>query len=574
MIILAGSLALVAYAASPFLHGVPTTETVPSTMESVDWTSPYSSIYCLACHRQVAPAMAGLDVQQGHSHNVVLSPERLEAVAQMGTVAGPGGVLICMSCHKLGQKNPHMLADKLADSQLCKHCHPGQFTVIGTKHDLRNTAPNEKNRLGETTETGGPCSACHLSHHYARDFEPCELDPDGRCITCHKIGRAAARLARPTMEHPKSQCIICHNPHDDSNQHYLKKPGAQMCADCHKEFVDGPAKGMHPLGAMTYDVPKSLTDAGGETFGKPRELTCLVCHSTHSSTHKPLLTMPADSDQLCLSCHEKQLTDSAMGGAMHKHAESPKLTVKQQAAVKEHGGQVGPNGELICASCHTVHHAESDTSLLTTWSASEGSCRACHADKASVDGTAHDLRTNFPNEKNVAGQPVWQAGTCKACHLAHGPAKTPQPTAGDSTGRCTSCHTADGCAKADLTAGEGHPDTQCTACHNPHATANADFLVKPPADLCQTCHAEQNSLAGGPHDPAAHPDKWQKVAGDVDTPCLACHVPHGSKDKGLFRAATKPDRLSRCRLPELPSGQRLGRRQQCGGNSSAADLAE
>lgn len=541
MLVLAGAIGLVTYAAVPYLHGVPAAMTTPSSMESVDWTSPYSSIYCLACHRQVAPAMAGLDVQQGHSHNVILAPEQAQAVQQMGTIIGPGNVLICMSCHKLGKTNPYMLADTLTDSNLCRRCHPQQFTLIGSKHDLRTSAPHEKNRLDQTTTTGGPCSACHLAHHYARDFEPCELDPDGRCITCHKIGRAAARLARPTMEHPKSQCIICHDPHNDNNQHYLKKPGAQMCADCHKDYVNGPAKGMHPLGAMDYDVPEALLKAGGETFNQPRQLTCLVCHSTHSSTHKPLLVMPADTNQLCLTCHDKQLTQQAMGGAMHKHALSPTLTAQQQAAVKDHGGQIGPNGQLLCVSCHSVHHAQSNASLLSTWAASPDACRACHPDKTSVDGTAHDLRTSFPNEKNLAGAGVWAAGTCSACHLAHGPAKSPAPTAADTAGQCTSCHQENACGKGKLAGSAGHPDTQCAACHDPHQNRVPHFLAKDANDLCRTCHADQYSLTGGPHDPSAHPDRWPKDVTDAGTPCLACHVTHGTKGSGLFRATRTPD---------------------------------
>ena len=62
-----------------------------------------------------------------------------------------------------------------------------------------------------------------------------------------------------------------------------------MCGDCHKDYIGGPAKGMHPLGPMKDDIPQSLVTAGAQTFGNSRELTCVVCHSTHSGTHKPLL---------------------------------------------------------------------------------------------------------------------------------------------------------------------------------------------------------------------------------------------------------------------------------------------
>jgi predicted CXXCH cytochrome family protein len=546
-VVLLAAVGLVGYAASPFFHNMPRPTSQPSTMENVDWTSPYGNIYCLACHRQLAHAMAGLDVEQGHSTNVVLKPEQIRAVQEMGMVAGPGGVLICMSCHKLGLTNPHMLADTLTDSRLCRHCHPQQFTAVNTKHDLRTTAPHEKNRFGQTAETGGLCSACHLSHYYARDFEPCELDPDGRCITCHKIGRAAAKFARPTMEHPKTQCIICHNPHDSTNRHFLKKPHAQMCADCHTDFTGGMAKGMHPLGAMRYDVPKVLVDAGAETFGNSRELTCLICHSTHSSAQDPLLVLPADTNQLCLSCHEKELAERAPGGKLPKHGQSPKLTAAQRAVVEGRGARVGPGSELLCVSCHKVHHAEPDSTLLAFRPKSEDACSACHQDKAGVVGTVHDLRTNFPDEKNVAGATPLSAGACSGCHTAHRPARLPVPSAADASGQCTTCHQESGCAKRKLAGALGHPGdpahpgNTCTACHNPHERQIAHFLLKSPAGLCRECHAEQYSLAGGPHDRSKHPDQWPKGDAGTDGPCMACHVAHGGKGTGLFLAETKAD---------------------------------
>jgi hypothetical protein len=68
---------------------------------------------------------------------------------------------------------------------LCQRCHPGHYAQ-GTPHDLRQSAPQEQNRLGQTVAQGGPCSACHLSHRYAREIIPSPLDPDGYCITCHR----------------------------------------------------------------------------------------------------------------------------------------------------------------------------------------------------------------------------------------------------------------------------------------------------------------------------------------------------------------------------------------------------
>ena len=177
-------------------------------MADVDWTSPRSSVYCLGCHWNVGAATAVLDVQRGHSHNVALNETQLGAVRDLGTTVGPGNTLICMSCHTLAATGrPFMLADTLEDSQLCRRCHPGHY-ARNTPHDLRRSAPDEKNHRGQTAAEGGPCSACHLAHSYARTIIPSPLDPDGYCITCHQaFGVAADRAPTQIMQHPESHCL-------------------------------------------------------------------------------------------------------------------------------------------------------------------------------------------------------------------------------------------------------------------------------------------------------------------------------------------------------------------------------
>lgn len=531
---------LIAHAATPLFKEAPSSASPPSVMEDVNWESPESSIYCLACHKDVSPAMARLDVEQGHSQNVVLSDTQQLAVAEMGGTVGPDGVLICMSCHKLGTENEHMLADTLSGSKLCEHCHPRQFTLIGTVHDLRTSAPDEQNRYGQTAESGGPCSACHLSHHYARDFEPSELDPDGRCIICHTIGRAAAEHARGTMEHPDAHCVVCHNPHDETNRHFLKKPASQVCLDCH-DYAGGVGEGMHPLGKMSGPIPQALLLAGAEVYGAIDEITCLTCHSTHSSRHAPLLLMPADTNELCLTCHEQELAEMGADGNVPRHGQSPELTFEQREVVEGRGGRVGANGELLCVSCHKVHHAESPARLLVFRPRSEDACSACHPAQAGVVGTAHDLRTNFGNEPNVAGVTPREGGVCSGCHMAHRPARPAMPLAADAEGLCTSCHRPDGLAASMLEGNAGHPGATCVSCHNPHEHSTPDFRVKGQADLCRSCHAEQFSMVGGPHDRNARPEAWANHVTDEtgeDGPCLVCHVAHGEKGTDLLRGET------------------------------------
>ncbi|MBZ5671564.1 MAG: hypothetical protein LAO04_17785 [Acidobacteriia bacterium] len=455
----------------------------------------------------------------------------------LGTVVGPNNTLICMSCHKLGQNSSaYMLADTLTGSRLCQRCHPGHYAQ-GTPHDLRQSAPHEENRLGQTVAQGGPCSACHLSHRYAREIIPSPLDPDGYCITCHQAYHVAAGHARTKMVHPESHCLQCHNPHDAANGNFLREPGNDLCLRCHVQLGGGVVAGMHPLGAMDRPMPAELCVAGTPPTADSNVVKCVTCHSMHSAGYPSLLRMPPDSNQLCLACHRDQLTAKTPHGELPGHGQSPILSAAQRAVVAKWGTPTGRDGELLCVSCHRVHGGQPDASLLVERPRYEETCLACHPQMLDVVGSPHDLRTNHPLEQNSKGMTVLAAGSCSACHLGHGAARAPAPTAGDPQGQCLNCHQDGQCAATKQPGAVDHPKTACTECHNPHERHGGNFLVQDSAALCLRCHTDQATLAGGPHDhtTSTHPEKWPAQAAAQTGPCLPCHVPHGGERADLFR---------------------------------------
>ena len=506
----------------------PQPTTMPAAMVSVDWQSADSSVYCLACHKQMAPSIGGLDIEQGHPHMVQLSPEQQQAAAAMGTVVAPDGMMICRTCHKLGAEGPHpyMLAAELSGSELCLSCHAGPATILKGKHDLRTSSPDSRNRLGQTAAEGGPCSPCHLSHKYPRDFASTELDPDGRCVTCHSEYGPAAKLGGVHMEHPKSRCLECHDPHTDEHGSYLKAEATQLCIGCHADKAGGQDAGMHPLGRMDGELPAVLVQAGARLAGKG-ELACSTCHLTHKAGFDDLLVMNPNTNALCLACHEKDLATHA-GGVASAHANEPVMTQAQQRVVRQRGGQVGEGGKMLCTSCHEAHAAADGHALLRFDLKSEESCRACHPEQGAVIGSRHDLRISAPEEKNGQGRAARETGACGACHTAHGPARSPSPTAGNPDGQCATCHSTGSMAGQKAGGAAGHPKADCRACHDPHAGKAAAFLEKPAAELCTGCHKETARIAGGPHD---------MKKGDAPDACSACHVPHGLAGNALFKAA-------------------------------------
>lgn len=509
---------------------------LPPTMEAVDWHAPESSIYCIACHRQVAPAMAGLDVTRGHSQNVALNPVQAQAVADLGTVTGPGHTLICMSCHTLeGAAGAYMLADTLVDSALCQRCHPGHYAQ-GTAHDLRLTAPDEPNRLGITAVQGGPCSACHLAHSFAREIVPSPLDPDGYCVSCHADYRVAAAHARDTMEHPESHCLACHNPHNAEYGSFLRARASTLCLDCHGGFGGGVTAGMHPLGPVERPLPPQFIVASAAEGATANEITCLTCHAVHQAPAAGLLRLRPDANDLCLGCHATDLAAGTLHGDLPRHGQSPPMDATQRDVVAQWGTRAGPYGELLCLSCHRVHGAVPAAQLLAAAPNYGETCVACHPRSAALYGTGHDLRTNFPNDPNARGHSPAAHGACSACHLAHGYPRERVITAGDALGQCVTCHRADGLAAAHLAGTPDHPGTTCTDCHDPHRPMHGQFLTMAADGLCKSCHSDYARLAGGPHDRRSNPSqRWPAEALNHAGACLPCHVPHGGKRTDLFR---------------------------------------
>jgi predicted CXXCH cytochrome family protein len=508
-------------------------EVLPPTMQAVDWRDPDSSKYCLACHQQVSLAGGGLAAKRGHAQNVPMNARQLAAVEEMGTVAGHDDRLICMSCHQLGDVDtPYMLAASLDDSGLCQRCHPGHYAQ-GTPHDLRQSAPGERNRLGQTVAEGGPCSACHLSHSFAREIKAGPLDPEGYCIGCHSTYGVAAAHARTTMEHPEARCRECHDPHDMTHGAFLNAPATETCVKCHEGYDQGRARGMHPVGHIETTVPKVLSPTELHGAEDPHELTCIVCHDTHEAAYTGQLRLRPDGNELCLRCHEDKLLEKTHDAILPRHGQQPILTAAQQEVVAHWGNPVGPNGELLCVSCHSVHGSVPQTQLLSFRPIYGETCIACHAEQRSVSGSTHDLRVKFPDLPNSAGLTPADAGECSPCHLAHEFPRERVVTAADPAGQCMTCHQEGDCGQS--VAGVDHPETRCTDCHDPHLRTHGKFLIKAETALCTECHAGMDRLVGGPHDITTDPTAWPKEAAAKGGTCLPCHVAHGGQRSDLYR---------------------------------------
>lgn len=462
--------------------------------------------------------------------------------------------------------------------------HANRVVQVEIRRERRTTPPApaaRRPRVGVGTQARG-CTVCHI------DWLPTFLDgrdsplmprPVGAsddpvaaraemCLSCHdgSVGDSRHRVwmehgHRTGVEPPetirvppnlplingKLACRTCHSAHgpgagqtDMSSAVLLRVPNqaSELCISCHTDKTRGPAFGTHPTGGMPWPVPQSLVDAGARLGPNPRELTCQVCHTPHGAREEHLLVKGTGSNELCIACHDQMRPGMFREGGPREHPLSPPVNEEQAAAVRALGTKLSPDGKLVCLSCHKLHHGKGERFMLADDLAEGQMCLQCHSNRRETVATPHDLRTNFPQERNRLGMTVADGGPCSACHLFHRLAREPAPAPGDPRGVCLTCHQQGRCAEKAALGDVNHPSTRCTECHNPHVTTFGKFLQADPADLCVRCHAGQARLTGGPHDAEANASAWAQATHGGG--CLNCHRPHGDATTRLFRKPPAP----------------------------------
>lgn len=392
---------------------------------------------------------------------------------------------------------------------------------------------------------------------------------EANCLSCHdgtvgddrdKVWRAHGHgvgIAPPDamtvpatlpLEDGKLACRTCHSAHASASRNTVEtivflreaEAAADLCQQCHTEMDTGTANGMHPMAALDFEPLAAVgahTDPGDA-------VTCLACHQSHGTNHDALLIASTERNELCLACHQPM--SPALFGDDHrsKHGRLPMLNVSQRGVAAEWSRPLSSNDELLCTTCHQTHHAPQARALLAFDPRDDEACNACHVEQRPVIASAHDLRAVDLRIANRAGETAAESGVCSSCHMAHQPARVPNPTALDPGGACMTCHGSTGPLEIRLP-DHNHPESACSACHSPHDPGPRAFLLDAPRGLCLECHGEMRRIEGGAHDLALQPDAWPSDSQSAADTCLACHRPHADESAGLWRKAPVVDRVAR-----------------------------
>jgi predicted CXXCH cytochrome family protein len=234
---------------------------------------------CETCHRTGAPgkAMETPHMEKTLAKNSKNSPENL--------VVGDNGRILCTTCHDIHQKvqGQKLLRVPMRDSGLCLCCHSEFSGLLDTPHDLRISAPDERNIRDEIAAESGPCGSCHL---------------------VHSTSRASGVWARRSISRSnfgRELCTCCHRQ--------------GQCAEAHiPKYVDHPDVALVNRTRSQQPGYMPTFDSDGERLSTGA-ISCLTCHDPHaapmtseagrktSPSYRQMFLRPTECQGLCVDCH-------------------------------------------------------------------------------------------------------------------------------------------------------------------------------------------------------------------------------------------------------------------------------
>ncbi|MES9994197.1 MAG: cytochrome c3 family protein [Candidatus Thiodiazotropha sp.] len=169
-------------------------------------------------------------------------------------------IVDCLSCHSVhgGVAHTPSLVEGHRDGQLCEACHEDAMALIDTDHDLRLTAKDSQNLLGESPEEAGVCGSCHSMHRGSAEHpyinigdklpeqaKASHIARDRLCEACHREEGMAEKHVVSDYSHPYKDLVM----HSDIEQMPLLddqgksvESGEIACITCHDPHRWSPFK--------------------------------------------------------------------------------------------------------------------------------------------------------------------------------------------------------------------------------------------------------------------------------------------------------------------------------------------
>ncbi len=326
----------------------------------------------------------------------------------------------CLTCHTHHYRDPNSLKEKNDPSTtyllrisnapvslFCLNCHDDKKNIIGSKHDLNISAPDEKNLIGQTTKKMGQCSACHLIHNgietnlWAKKLPFSTNIISMFCFGCHNEKGCAKNRILNDFSHPyniniiqkgltttlplfnedgkivfdgKITCSTCHEVHNslqdestviqDDKKNNLKKDNtiyrflrinnklnSELCTNCHK--VEG------LIVRTPHDLAESIYNEENIKGDNPIDNgTCSSCHLMHNGYDKEKFARKYGSGEdiitkKCLSCHQDEKIKDDNSHPINVSIPSWRMT--SNLPLFDQDGKISDKGTIKCITCHNIH---------------------------------------------------------------------------------------------------------------------------------------------------------------------------------------------------------------------------
>lgn len=288
--------------------------------------------------------------------------------------------------------------------------------------------------------------------------------------------------------------------------------GTEACLVCHEDMGKAELKTRH--GVIETDAKRGWKGQSceschgpGAKHGEAAEAKFILNHTKAT---------PREADASCLSCHKNQATHAGRISGSHAKV------------------------QIACVSCHSVHHAQNDSSLplfrdqserlpaafarlaLPTTRSTKVTelCASCHAGAWASFQRPHSHAVSQG------------AMSCVDCHNPHG---TSRPFGLNTTARTTNVEP--GCFKCHADkrgpfAFEHAPVRMegCSACHENHGSANPRMLNRAEVShLCLECHSNTPANTNRTGTLGTVPTGFHDLRSPVYRNCTTCHTKvHGS----------------------------------------------
>jgi len=416
------------------------------------------------------------------------------------------------------------------NSVLCLSCHDGTIA-------LGNVSSRSTDIAFINSITTMPAGNTNLSTDLSDDH-PISFVYDASLATSDGELKSPSSITSPVHldVNSKMQCTSCHDPHNDSNSGFLltTSENSNLCLACHTKSYW--SNSTHKTSTATWN------SSGNNPWFHTSYTTvaanaCENCHNPHNASGSKRLLNYSNEETNCLNCHNGNVASSS------KDIQT-ELNKTYKHNVAGYTGVHNPTEDNVvstqhveCVDCHNPHASNATTASAPNANGFIKYVKGVNTNGDAVSSISYEYELCYRCHSTSTWRPssptnrvISQNNVMLEFDLSN-PSYHPIEGAGannnvpslisplteSSVIYCTDCHASNGTGAPAGPHGSIYPSIL------KYRYETADNTQESPSNyaLCYSCHSRTSIL----NDESFK--KHDKHIRGEDTPCNACHDPHG-----------------------------------------------